>query len=370
MNAEKEILYVTIEEVIPNRFQPRLSFDEASLKELAESIKQHGIIQPLVVRKIEDKYEIIAGERRYKAATIAGRTKIPVVVAELDDKQSAEVALIENVQRKDLTAIEEARSYQKILDMGQTTQEQLAERIGLSQAAISNKLRLLNLTPEVQDALMKGNISERHARSLLTLKEAKDQNEMLNQVITQRMTVRQLDKAINEKLGIPEQPEVAEPTPVTPPKPEPVPESKPLDELLKPATPDPVNIEIPMTPVEPEIAKEEKLPEVFTPTSETPPSPLPPSSSAIPELGSDDVKSQFSTSMAPPEPEINPIINEAPEIPIERDSTFIAAGDFKAAINSVRSTVKTIEKYGFKLDTEEFDFENQYQIIIKIDKTP
>lgn len=115
---------------IPNRFQPRLSFDEQGLNELAESIRQHGIIQPLVLRKIGDKYEIIAGERRYKASYIAGLTKVPAVIIDLNDNESAEVAIVENIQRKDLSPIEEAKSYKKLLDRGYLTQDQLASRMG------------------------------------------------------------------------------------------------------------------------------------------------------------------------------------------------------------------------------------------------
>ncbi len=193
MNLETGVLQVHIEDIIPNRFQPRLTFDEQGLKELADSIKEHGIIQPLVLRKLGDKYEIIAGERRYKAAQIAGLTTVPAVIANIDDNKSAEVALVENVQRRDLTAIEEARSYKNLLDKGYLTQEQLAKRMGLSQPAIANKLRLLNLDEEVQQALLEERISERHARTLLSLNDKPAQREWLHRVINERLTVRQLD---------------------------------------------------------------------------------------------------------------------------------------------------------------------------------
>ena len=170
---EKEVVSLFIDDIIPNRFQPRLTFDEKALNELADSIKQHGIIQPLVVRKINDKYEIIAGERRYKAAQMAGLQKVPAIVMNLDDNASAEVAIVENIQRKDLSALEEAESYKKLLDRGYLTQEQLAARMGKNQSTISNKLRLLGLSSEVKEALLNGRISERHARSLLNLKMKK-----------------------------------------------------------------------------------------------------------------------------------------------------------------------------------------------------
>jgi len=193
MNLEQTVLQVPIEDIIPNRFQPRLNFDEQGLKELADSIKEHGIIQPLVLRKLGDKYEIIAGERRYKAAGIAGLTTVPAVIANIDDNKSAEVALVENVQRRDLTAIEEARSYKNLLDKGYLTQDQLAKRMGLSQPSIANKLRLLNLDEEVQQALLEEKISERHARTLLQIEDKNVQKEWLHRIINERLTVRQLD---------------------------------------------------------------------------------------------------------------------------------------------------------------------------------
>lgn len=198
MNMEQTIIEVPIEDIIPNRFQPRLAFNEQGLKELSDSIRQHGIIQPLVLRKLGDKYEIIAGERRYKAASMAGLAKVPAVISNIDDNKSAEVALVENIQRRNLTAIEEAKSYKNLLDRGYLTQEQLANKMGVSQSAIANKLRLLNLADEVQDALLNEKISERHARALLSLPNKEEQIKWLNKIIAERMTVRQLDMELKK----------------------------------------------------------------------------------------------------------------------------------------------------------------------------
>ena len=198
MQMESQVLQVNIDDIIPNRFQPRLAFDEQGLKELAASIKEHGIIQPLVLRKLGSKYEIIAGERRYKAATMAGLTTVPAVISNIDDNSSAEVALVENIQRRDLTPIEEAKSYKNLLDKGYLTQEQLAKKMGISQSSIANKLRLLNLANEVQQALLDGKISERHARALLSLDTTEEQVEWLNKIITNRLTVRQLDQELKK----------------------------------------------------------------------------------------------------------------------------------------------------------------------------
>lgn len=196
-NMEKEIIEVSLDDIIPNRFQPRLSFDEDALNELAKSIRQHGIIQPLVLRKVGTKYEIIAGERRYKASYIAGLTKVPAIIIDLNDNESAEVAIVENIQRKNLSPIEEAKSYKKLLDRGYLTQDELASRMGKTQGAISNKLRLLNLSTDVQDALLNNKISERHARSLLKIENEDEQVEILNRIMNERLNVRETENLIN-----------------------------------------------------------------------------------------------------------------------------------------------------------------------------
>ena len=200
-NMENEIIFIKLDDIIPNRFQPREVFDEVALNELADSIRQHGVIQPIVVRQVGNKYEIIAGERRYKASAIAGLTKIPAIIKNLDDKESSIVAYVENAQRRNVSAIEEARTSERILKTNNMTQEQLARELGISQSALANKLRLLSLPLEVQEALMKNEISERHARSLLSVKEPEKQIELLNKVKTNKMTVRELESEIKNMFG-------------------------------------------------------------------------------------------------------------------------------------------------------------------------
>lgn len=204
MKENRQVVLLNLEDILPNRFQPRIKFDEKAILELSESIREHGVIQPIIVRKIGDKYEIIAGERRYKASVMSGKTNIPAIIVDLNDKDSSEIALIENVQRQDLTPIEEAISYRKIFDMGYMTQEELAKKLGVSQSTIANKLRLLNLDDEVQDALLESKISERHARALLKLKSP-DQKKMLKKIIDERLTVRKTDEEINNMLNSKEQ---------------------------------------------------------------------------------------------------------------------------------------------------------------------
>ena len=198
IKEKNKVVYLLNNDILPNRFQPRKYFDEEEIMQLSESIKEHGVINPIIVRKLGDKYELVAGERRYKANILAGNDDIPAIIMDVNDKESSEIAVVENIQRKDLNAIEEAISYKRILDIGYMTQDQLAQKMGKSQSSIANKIRLLKLSDEVQDALMKKQISERHARSLLKLESQKKQNELLERIINERLTVRKTDEEIEK----------------------------------------------------------------------------------------------------------------------------------------------------------------------------
>lgn len=196
MYESGKLAVINIDDIFPNRFQPRLKFDEEKLSELSDSIRKYGVIQPIVVRPVNGKYEIIAGERRYKASVMAGRATIPAVIVNLSDRDSEEIALLENIQRQQLSPIEEAVSYKRILDMGYITQDELAKKLGKAQSTIANKVRLLNLDDEVQEALLENKISERHARSLLRLSDKADQVMMLHRIINERLTVKMTDNEI------------------------------------------------------------------------------------------------------------------------------------------------------------------------------
>ena len=198
MHESRELRELNISEVLPNRFQPRFKFEQDSLEQLAESISKFGVIEPVVVRQIGNKYEIIAGERRYKASKIAGKSTIPAIIVSLSDKDSEELALLENVQRKALNPIEEAVSYKRILDAGYIKREELAKKIGKPQTEILSKIRLLSLSDEVQSYLLNNRISERHARSLLKLSDIDEQVEMLHRIVNERLTVKQTDKEIRK----------------------------------------------------------------------------------------------------------------------------------------------------------------------------
>lgn len=406
MKMNKEVVMVRISDIIPNRFQPRLTFDEEALNELANSIKEHGIIQPLILRDLGSKYEIIAGERRYKASQIAGLTEVPAIVGTMDDQTSAELALIENIQRKDLSAIEEAKSYKVILDMGNFTQEELAKRMGKSQSTIANKMRLLTLTNEVQMALMNNLISERHARCLLQIKDEDKQKEVLNKIITERMNVRDTDDYIKNMLGIAkvDMPGLEREI-VTMPSSSIGEPSMDLPYMMKSETnykessretanedvltsTNPVD----MTSVEPTIIDDPKV--------ETPNINLP-SRDNNPNVYADTNKNDFVdiSSLSSEETPINPIKTALSDLNVVSNESQIFSGNdisveerdmpsmtntssstvtsensdlskikLATAIKLVKDTVAEIKREGYNVTLEEVDESKDYQIIIKVEK--
>ena len=399
MNREPLIQNVNIDYIIPNRFQPRLTFDEKSLNELASSIKEHGIIQPLVLRRLGDKYEIIAGERRYKAAQLAGLTEVPAIISNIDDNKSAEIALVENVQRRNLNSLEEAKSYKKILDKEGLTQEELAKKIGVSQSTIANKLRLLNLTSEAQDALMNDKISERHARSLLSVTDPEKQKALLDKVISERLTVRQLDDEIKKESTpasestlnhVPSYDELGdvgtpvEETPVTNESEnifnssnnifnsEPTKEEK--TETLDLMAEDPKN--------EPDVKKEGIQPSpgfnLFNFSNNTP---------EYPSL-EDEVTNMNMEPMDRLE-EFNPFnssstiskdvplesldvpleeVKKEEEKPVEPPKKKILENNLDSVKEAYNDFVNELKEAGYNVSSEDFDFEDLYQMIIKIEK--
>ncbi|MEY8752936.1 nucleoid occlusion protein [Alkalicoccobacillus gibsonii] len=207
IKENEEVQQLDLAEIVPNRFQPRTVFDEEKIEELAQTIRTHGVIQPIVVRKRDDKYEIIAGERRWRAVTHLGWEKIPALVKEFNDSQTASIALIENLQREGLTAIEEAVAYAKLIEIHGLTQESLAQRLGRGQSTIANKLRLLHLPDFVQQAILDRKISERHARSLLVLKDPEKQELILNEIIEHSLNVKQTEERVKALLEAGQAPE-------------------------------------------------------------------------------------------------------------------------------------------------------------------
>ena len=201
-DPNEEIKKIPLANIVPNRFQPRTIFNDEKISELAQTIHTHGIIQPIVVRSYEqDKYEIIAGERRFRAMQKLGWELAPVIVKDFSDKETASVALIENLQREELTPIEEAVAYSKLLELHQLTQEALAQRLGVGQSTVANKLRLLKLPKEIQEALLVRTISERHARSLIPLKDTEKQVLLLAEIIEKNLNVKQTEERVAKLLS-------------------------------------------------------------------------------------------------------------------------------------------------------------------------
>jgi ParB family transcriptional regulator, chromosome partitioning protein len=197
------LLTVPIDQIVPNPRQPRSHFEESALSELAASIREHGIIQPLLVSRNEDGagYTLVAGERRWQASQRAGLKTVPVIVRQTTDQQRLELALIENIQRADLNALEEANAYRQLSDEFQLSHEEIATRVGKSRVAVTNTLRLLNLPAVIQKSLMDGEITEGHARALLGLTNPRAMESALRTVLFQKMTVRQTEELVNKLKG-------------------------------------------------------------------------------------------------------------------------------------------------------------------------
>ena len=349
MNLEKEVFELSLDDIMPNRFQPREIFEDESLMELAESIKAHGIIQPIIVRKVGDKYEIIAGERRYRASKLAGKQVIPALIRNIDDKEAAKVALLENLQRKDLSPIEEAKTYQTILKLDNLTQEELAQNLGKSQPSIANKIRLLSLDEEVQTALLNNEISERHARSLLNVPQEK-QKELLKKTIDNRLTVKQLDEEIG-KLNKNESEEETKPEEPITPVIEPIAEEEPKKEVPYTNIFDSLRVDSNKEAEQDkkeldDIQKQERidLEEI------------------IKEIDNNNTN-ETPTEVEKPEEQKQP-----EEQPVEENQNEEVKYDLRFAINNFRQAIQNTEKFGFKVKTEEFENQENYQLIITIKK--
>ena len=197
-------MMLRISSIEPNREQPRKQFDEDALMELADSIRQHGVIQPLLVRPLDNgMYQLVAGERRWRASRMAGLIEVPVVIRDLSDHEAMEIALIENLQRKDLNVIEEALGYQQLMDKYDMTQEKVAERVGKSRPAVANALRLLNLPDQVIDMVKSGEVTAGHARALLKLEDQSEIIEIAKKIQKGRYSVRDVEKITKKKLELP-----------------------------------------------------------------------------------------------------------------------------------------------------------------------
>lgn len=208
-NNKNKVVDIKLDQIIPNRYQPRKVFNQDEIRELAHTIDEHGLLQPIVLREYEPaKYEIIAGERRYRAMKMLGWETTPAILRKMTDEESASLALIENLQRAQLSSVEEAQAYRQLMDLNHLTQAALAKGMGKSQSFVANKLRLLKLITPVQTAILDHRISERHGRALLDLDE-KQQRTMLMRIVNERLTVRQTEDEVAKVLGRPLPSEVA-----------------------------------------------------------------------------------------------------------------------------------------------------------------
>ena len=198
--TEEAVLELDLDMIEPNRKQPRKYFDETALEELAASLKAYGMIQPIVVKKNGDYYEIIAGERRWRAAKIAGLTKVPVVIKKWEEGEAFEAALVENLQREDLNPMEEAESYHRLQEEFGLSQEKIAERVGKSRSAVTNSLRLLQLDPRVRNFVVENKLTGGHARTLLPVTNGDDQFELAEQVIDEGLSVRAVEALVKAYL--------------------------------------------------------------------------------------------------------------------------------------------------------------------------
>lgn len=189
---DKQIQDLELDKITPNRYQPRRTFSDESIQELAQTIDEEGLLQPIIVREDGDEYEIIAGERRFRAVKSLGWEKIPAIVNNMDDDKAASLAVIENLQRENLNPIDEAQAYKSLMDLNDLTQTALAKDMGKSQSYVANKLRLLKLSQKVQDALVEGKISARHGRALVSLSEA-DQSRVLDEIIAKNLNVKETE---------------------------------------------------------------------------------------------------------------------------------------------------------------------------------
>lgn len=195
----EEVLSLKLEQIRPSPFQPRVDFDEQSMEELTQSIKEKGVIQPVLVRRSGDFYELIAGERRFRAANLLSLKEIPAIVKNVEDRDSLEIALIENIQRQSLNPIEEAHAYQFLIDKFQVTHEKISAVLGKARVSVTNILRLLNLPAEIQDEIKKGRISFAHGRALLEIEDLNQQRRLASEIISKELSVRELENLIKSQ---------------------------------------------------------------------------------------------------------------------------------------------------------------------------
>lgn len=304
---KNKVVDIKLDQIIPNRYQPRKVFNQDEIRELAHTIEEHGLLQPIVLREYEPaKYEIIAGERRYRAMKMLGWETTPAILRKMTDEESASLALIENLQRAQLSSVEEAQAYRQLMDLNHLTQAALAKGMGKSQSFVANKLRLLKLITPVQTAILDHRISERHGRALLDLDE-QQQRTMLMRIVNERLTVRQTEDEVAKVLGRPLPSEIAK---------------------------------------QKKLAKEQAAAAAEAPTSSTPAEPT-------------------------PEQPVKKTVKKAKTTKRKRSKKAKAdakATDGRLALNTIKKSIKMATENGFKVTTHEKDMGSSYQLTIEIPK--
>ena len=403
---ERRIENIPIDKIIPNIYQPRIKFEESKLNELANSLKEYGVIQPIILRNIGDTYEIIDGERRYRAAKKAGFKEIPSIVLNMTEKEAAELLLTENMQKQVLTPIEEANSYQQIMLLNQISVEELSKKLGKDKNYIENKINLLNLPLEIQEALLNNKISEGHAKLLLKIESKTKKIELYKKIITERLTVKALEEIINSehpekevKLETNEfnldelsnekfltekkenkmeennmnnemnfnqynnllkeqqtqMMEMTQPAPIIPTQ------EENKNQFFPSLEEQPLNMDIPVSE-EPmampqfEVPTFNSEPQIQNPAFEMPQAPAMTEPMAMP---------QFEVPAFNPEPQIqNPVF----EMPQELNKQQPVMVDVMPAVNMIRNLIPLLENSGYKINIEEMDNTGEYQVTLKIQK--
>lgn len=312
--AKNQVVEIPLDQIEPNRYQPRQVFDKQGIQELAQTIQEHGLLQPIILREYEPaKYEIIAGERRFRAMKLLDWEKAPSIVEKMNDHETASLALIENLQRAELSSVEEAQAYRRLMDLNHLTQANLAKGMGISQSAVANKLRLLKLIKPVQNAILDGLISERHGRALLPLDEA-GQRKLLMRVVNEKWNVRQTEDEVARYLGKPVPSEVEA--------------KKQAAQLAS------------------QVANQEKT-AASAPKSKK--------KAKQPTHEKSRRKSAQSGKAAKPAHQAHETIN---------------VSDPRIAINTIKDSVKMIKEGGLDADLTETNLKNSYKLTIKIAKAP
>ena len=395
MNEERRIENIPIEKIIPNIYQPRIKFDNDSIEELSKSIKVHGIIQPLILRKIGEKYEIVDGERRYKAAKKAELKTLPSIVLEISEEEAAELILTENMQKQKLTPIEEANAYQQLILLNNFDITELAEKLGKGKITIENKLKLLTLHPEIQESLLNNKISEGHAKLLTKLDSRTEQLEIYNKILEERIPVKELEEIIknpfktkkekenkaevefmdnsqlnfnqyNDLLKEQEKPQMAATT-----TPEPILSSmsNQVNNFFPSLEDQPLNIGVPLeqedasAPIEiPQfVVGEQNIQVAQAPMASEIPTPV----MEVPQMPETMAMPQFEVP-APtmPVPEA-PVAPEMPTPVMEVQQTSV---NVEPAVNMIKNLIPLLGNAGYNVLVEESDTPGEYQFIIKVQK--